>query len=389
MHVIEIKHLTKRYGGFTAVRDLSFTIDGSGVYGFLGPNGAGKTTTMNVMTGCLSPSEGTVVINGFDILEEPREAKSQMGYLPEQPPLYMAETPREYLTFVGEAKGLKGTELARQIEQVIAKTGLGAMSNRLISSLSKGYKQRVGIAQALLGNPEIIILDEPTVGLDPIQIIEIRELITQLGMTHTVILSSHILSEVQTLCAQILIISSGKLVCFDTPQNLEKTLAGRRGIRLIAHADATEARAALEPVEGLASVECRAAGESYTAVEIGLEGDDVYDVCTAIFFAFASAGLPIVEMMPQKSSLEEVFLELTDRDTNDSASESAGESASGNTNENTSEAPRTNVDAQPAPHTNLLPDEQMTQPESDTTHATEEDIERAFFFAEDTKEANA
>ena len=206
--MIKVEHLTKCYGDFTAVSDLSFEIDEGHVYGFLGPNGAGKSTTMNIMTGCLSATEGHVRIEGYDIFEEPKQAKRKIGYLPEQPPLYMNETPAEYLKFVGEAKGLKGGELQRQIEEILRQTKLEHVKDRLISALSKGYRQRVGIAQALLGNPKVIILDEPTVGLDPIQIIEIRDMIRQLGENHTVILSSHILAEVQAICETILIIGT-------------------------------------------------------------------------------------------------------------------------------------------------------------------------------------
>ena len=220
--MISVEHLTKCYGGFKAVDDLSFEIDEGHVYGFLGPNGAGKSTTMNIMTGCLSATEGSVKIDGYDIFEDAGKAKKLIGYLPEQPPLYMNETPMEYLRFVGEAKGLHGAELESHIEEVIHQTKIGDVKGRRISSLSKGYKQRVGIAQALLGNPRVIVLDEPTVGLDPMQIIEIRALIKELGQTHTVIFSSHILSEVQTICDRILIISKGRLVAFDEPENLEK-----------------------------------------------------------------------------------------------------------------------------------------------------------------------
>jgi len=197
--MIKVEHLTKYYGDFLAVNDLSFEIDEGHVYGFLGPNGAGKTTTMNIMTGCLSATSGHVQIGGFDIFEDPDHAKRLIGYLPEQPPLYMNETPLEYLRFVGEAKGLKGAELKQQVDKVIEQVKIQNVKGKRISALSKGYKQRVGIAQALLGNPKVIILDEPTVGLDPIQIIEIRDLIKQLGQDHTVILSSHILSEVQAI----------------------------------------------------------------------------------------------------------------------------------------------------------------------------------------------
>ena len=218
--MIEVSHLTKYYGSFLAVDDLSFTIKDGHVYGFLGPNGAGKSTTMNIMTGCLSPTEGKVTVCGYDILEQPLAAKRCIGYLPEQPPLYLNETPEEYLTFVGEAKGLRGGELRRQIDEVIDQTKLTPMRHRLISALSKGYKQRVGIAQALLGQPQVIILDEPTVGLDPLQIIEIRDLIRRLGEKHTVILSSHILSEVQAVCDKVLIISKGRLAAYDDTDKL-------------------------------------------------------------------------------------------------------------------------------------------------------------------------
>ena len=209
--MIKVEHLTKCYGELVAVDDLSFELDEGHVYGFLGPNGAGKSTTMNIITGCLAPTEGSVSIDGHDILEEPETAKRLIGYLPEQPPLYMSETPLEYLGFVGEAKGLRGAELQRQIADAVERTGIADVKNRLISTLSKGYKQRVGIAQALLGSPRVIILDEPTVGLDPIQIVEIRRLIRELGNEHLVIFSSHILSEVQAICERVLIISHGKL----------------------------------------------------------------------------------------------------------------------------------------------------------------------------------
>ena len=228
--MIQVSHLTKYYGDFLAVNDLSFEIQDGHVYGFLGPNGAGKSTTMNIMTGCLSPTDGTVKIGGFDILKQPEAAKKLIGYLPEQPPLYPNETPQEYLTFVGEAKGLRGKELREEIDSAVQSAGIENVRDRLIGTLSKGYRQRVGIAQALLGKPQVIILDEPTVGLDPIQIIEIRDFIKELGKTHTVILSSHILSEVQAVCEQVLIISKGKLVAFDAPENLEKLLLASNGV---------------------------------------------------------------------------------------------------------------------------------------------------------------
>ena len=229
--MIKVEHLTKYYGDFLAVDDLSFTIEEGHVYGFLGPNGAGKSTTMNILTGCLSATSDRVEIDGHDIFEEPGEAKHLIGYLPEQPPLYLSETPEEYLRFVGEAKGLRGGELTAQIEAVMEQVKIESVRHRRISALSKGYRQRVGIAQALLGDRKVIILDEPTVGLDPIQIIEIRDLIRQLGQEHTVIFSSHILSEVQAICDKILIIAHGKLVAFDDADNLEQSLTGSAELR--------------------------------------------------------------------------------------------------------------------------------------------------------------
>ena len=218
--MIQVNHLTKRYGKRTAVEDLSFTIE-KGVYGFLGPNGAGKSTTMNILAGCLAPTAGEVTIDGYDVFDKPAQAKSRVGYLPELPPLYAGMTAREYLAFVARAKGVKIPDLERQLEQVIARTGISDVADRLIGHLSKGYRQRVGIAQALLGEPAVIILDEPTVGLDPLQIMEIRALIRELGQERTVILSTHILGEVQAVCDHVLMIHQGRLVASGTLAELE------------------------------------------------------------------------------------------------------------------------------------------------------------------------
>lgn len=310
--MITVEHLTKRYGDFTAVSDLSFTIEEGHVYGFLGPNGAGKSTTMNIMTGCLSATEGTVRIGGYDIFEEPDQAKKLIGYLPEQPPLYMNETPLEYLRFVGEAKGVKGQELARQIENVISQTRLEEVKNRLISNLSKGYRQRVGIAQALLGNPKVIILDEPTVGLDPIQIIEIRDLIKQLGQEHTVILSSHILSEVQTICEQVLIIAKGKMVAFDEPGNLGKLLMESNAVSFIAEADEDEISEVLEEMDEVASWRMKKLETGSVRVDVKIEFGEISDVCRHLFFAFANKETALLELTSKKASLEDVFIELTE-----------------------------------------------------------------------------
>ena len=312
--MISVQHLTKRYGDFTAVDDLSFEIGEGHVYGFLGPNGAGKSTTMNIMTGCLSATGGHVRIDGHDIFEEPDKAKKLIGYLPEQPPLYMNETPAEYLRFVGEAKGLRGAELTGQIAQVIRQTKLEDVQNRCISALSKGYKQRVGIAQALLGNPRVIILDEPTVGLDPIQIIEIRDLIRELGQDHTVIFSSHILSEVQTICEKILIISKGKLVAFDTPENLEKQLLSPNEITLTTDATAEETRDILSQVEHLTDTQLETEESGLVVARITTDQEDIYAVSRALFFAFAEQHKPLLEMSLKKANLEDIFLELTEKD---------------------------------------------------------------------------
>ena len=311
--MISVEHLTKWYGDFKAVDDLSFEIDEGHVYGFLGPNGAGKSTTMNIITGCLSATSGSVKIDGHDILEEPKEAKKQIGYLPEQPPLYMSETPVEYLRFVAEAKGLKGEAVKKQIQEVIEQTGLEPVKNRRISALSKGYKQRVGIAQALLGNPKVIILDEPTVGLDPIQIIDIRNLIRDLGKDHTVIFSSHILSEVQTICDRILIIAGGKLIAFDKPENLEKQLLSRE-IVLVPEGSAEEAAETVKGLEHVTEVQVEYPDGGHPRIHVRTDLDDLYEMSGAIFHAFAAKDQTLLEMTLKKANLEDVFLELTEKE---------------------------------------------------------------------------
>lgn len=313
--MITVENLTKRYGDFLAVDDLSFTIEDGHVYGFLGPNGAGKSTTMNIMTGCLSATSGNVKIDGYDIFQEPNQAKRRIGYLPEQPPLYMNETPLEYLRFVGEAKGLRGVKLNEQLENVVRKTGILDVVNRRISNLSKGYKQRVGIAQALLGDPDVIILDEPTVGLDPLQIIEIRDLITHLGEDHTVILSSHILPEIQTICEKILIIAKGKLVAFDEPVNLEKTLTSSNEILFLTEASQETAGEILDELDLSGSLTEIAPDErdaAYNRVHLKISQEDIYGVTRKLFFAFAEKGSALLEMTTKKATLEDIFIELTE-----------------------------------------------------------------------------
>ena len=230
--MIEVRNLTKRYGSHLAVDHLNFTVGEGKIYGFLGPNGAGKSTTMNIMTGYLGATEGQVLINGHDILKEPEEAKKNIGYLPELPPLYMEMTVAEYLKFAAELKKIPKNKREAQIKEVMRLTKLKEVENRLIQNLSKGYRQRVGLAQAMLGFPEIIILDEPTVGLDPKQIIEIRELIRRLAKNHTVILSSHILAEVREVCDYVMIIANGRMVASDTPENLELLMSGAGRIEI-------------------------------------------------------------------------------------------------------------------------------------------------------------
>lgn len=308
--MIEVSHLTKRYGGHTAVSDLSFTIEKGRIYGFLGPNGAGKSTTMNIMTGCLAATSGDVKIDGFDIFESPMEAKRRIGYLPEQPPLYMDRTPREYLTFVARAKGIPEKQIRQQVERVLEVTQTADVADRLIAHLSKGYKQRVGIAQAILSDPEVVILDEPTVGLDPRQITEIRELIRTLGQEHTVILSSHILSEVQAVCQTILILSRGKLVACDTPKNLEKLFAGTHTVELTAEGTEEEICEILSQVPGIGQPEVTVK-DNLCEITLMPETAGETDLCRALFFAFAGAGHAIVRMQTTRASLEDVFLELT------------------------------------------------------------------------------
>ena len=311
--LIEVKNLVKRYGDHTAVDHLSFQVEEGQIYGFLGPNGAGKSTTMNIITGYLASTEGSVVINGRDILEEPEEAKKCIGYLPEMPPLYFEMTVREYLKFAAELKKIPKADRKQQIEEVMEMTKITDMQNRLIKNLSKGYRQRVGLAQAILGYPEINILDEPTVGLDPKQIIEIRDLIKSLSKKHTVILSSHILSEVSAVCDYILIISHGKLVASDTPENLAKLMEGENTLELTVKGSAEKTKQVLDTVPGIR--ECRVKkSEEENAVDVILHTEGDTDVREAIFYALAQNECPILRMQSVHVSLEDIFLELTSDD---------------------------------------------------------------------------
>lgn len=307
--MIEVSHLTKRYGNHLALSDLSFTIPNGQIYGLLGPNGAGKSTTMNILTGCLAATSGEVRIDGVDIFEDPMAAKRHLGYLPEQPPVYMDRTPWEYLRFVARAKGVKN--LAQEVDRVMDLTQIADVRDRLIRNLSKGYRQRVGIAQAILGDPDIIILDEPTVGLDPRQITEIRELIQKLGENKTVILSSHILGEVQAVCERLLILSKGKLVACDTPANLEKQMSSASALEIDVCASQEQAEKLLSRLPNVQSYRSKGTADR-CQIRLETEKEHLEDLSKAVFFALAEARMPILAMTPTKASLEDIFLELTE-----------------------------------------------------------------------------
>lgn len=311
--MIEVKHLTKKYGSGVAVSDLSFKVESGKIYGFLGPNGAGKSTTMNIIAGCLAPTEGQVLIGGYDICEEPDEAKRLIGYLPEQPPLYPDMTPEEYLTFVGRAKGLRGAELHEEIEYVMDATCIGGMRSRLIKNLSKGYKQRVGIAQAMLGSPEIIILDEPTVGLDPRQIIYIRSLIKKLGERHTVILSSHILSEISAVCDYVMLISHGKLVASSPIDDLGSALGEEKATEITVRGSVTQLSALLESIDAVDGYEIDPTDEE-GVLNARLTTEDEGALREQLFTALAGAGMTVYRIQPVTRTLEEMFLRLTQED---------------------------------------------------------------------------
>lgn len=331
--MIEVKNLVKRYGDHLAVDHLSFHVDKGQIYGFLGPNGAGKSTTMNIMTGYIASTEGEVLIDGHNILEEPEEAKKCIGYLPEQPPLYFDMTVWEYLKFAAELKKIKKSQRAEQVEEVMELTGISDMRNRLIKNLSKGYKQRVGLAQAILGYPEIIILDEPTVGLDPKQIIEIRELIKKLSEKHTVILSSHILSEVSAVCDYVMIINHGKLVASDTTENLSKMTLGSNTLELTIKGTKEEVNKLVSPLEMIRELEW-IQSEEEDCVNLKITTEERTDIREQLFYLMAEHKLPILKMKSTRISLEDIFLELTEEgnevvqeDSSEAASEEAEQAA--------------------------------------------------------------
>lgn len=314
--MIEVTNLVKRYGDHTAVDHLSFQIEKGKIYGFLGPNGAGKSTTMNMITGYIASTEGKVVIDGHDILEEPEEAKKCIGYLPEQPPLYFDMTVLEYMKFAADLKKIPKKERESMIEEVMDMVKITDMKNRLIKNLSKGYRQRVGLAQAILGYPEVIILDEPTVGLDPKQIIEIRSLIKELKKKHTVILSSHILSEVSAVCDYVLIISHGRLVASDTPDHLSRLAEGANTLNMLIKGEKELIENGLKEIDKVKETEL-VFNEEEGAWNVSVSTEEQEDIREEVFLKMAELHCPILEMKSKKVSLEEIFLELTESEKNE------------------------------------------------------------------------
>ena len=307
--MIEVQHLTKRYGPVTAVDDVSFTVERGEILGFLGPNGAGKTTTMRVLTGYMPPTGGRAIVAGYDVLEQPIEAKRRTGYLPETPPLYPEMTVREYLSFVAKIKGVPRGERKARVEEMMRKTHVDDMANRLCGKLSKGYRQRVGLAQALMHNPDVLILDEPTAGLDPKQIIETRQLIRGLGGDHTIILSTHILPEVSQTCHRVVIINRGKVVAVDTPDNLTSRLRGSETMYLQVDAAGADAEAVLQRVSGVKRVAVADTKQQVIGYEV--DSEPGRDVRRELAAAVVSRGWGLLEMRPMRMSLEEIFLHVT------------------------------------------------------------------------------
>lgn len=308
--MIQVIDVTKRYGQHVAVDHVNFTVEKGEILGFLGPNGAGKTTTMNIITGYISATEGTVRVDGFDILEEPEEVKKRIGYMPEFPPLYMDMTVQEYLDFVSDIKKIDKSTKKRSMEKIMDLVKIGDVRKRLIKNLSKGYKQRVGLAQALIGTPPVLILDEPTVGLDPKQIIEIRSLIKELGKEHTIILSSHILQEVSAVCGRVIIINKGKIVASDTPENLSKRLSGAGRLSLRVAGPEKQVLKLIRELEGVKNAEVQGVKEPGT-VDILVEAERDIDIRRPLFYALSRAEYPILYMRSVDLTLEEIFLQVT------------------------------------------------------------------------------
>ena len=308
--MIEVRNLVKDYFGHVAVNDLSFTVEAGEIVGFLGPNGAGKSTTMNIITGYISATSGQAIVNGYDIFEEPEKAKKSIGYLPEQPPLYPDMTVTEYLKFVAELKKVKKSERAKMIEDIMQLTKIDAVQDRLIKFLSKGYKQRVGLAGAIMGYPEVLILDEPTVGLDPSQIIEIRELIKSLSTKHTILLSSHIMQEISAVCDKIIIINNGQLMAYDTPDNIAKVMEESKELLVTVKGDINRVKESVESIQGIREAEYEA-GDNESEIRLIIKTHDNMDVREQLFNKMALMNTPILEMRYHEVSLEDIFLSLT------------------------------------------------------------------------------
>lgn len=315
--MIEVQHLSKRYGSFTAVDNVSFRAESGEILGFLGPNGAGKTTTMRIITGYMPATEGTAVVAGFDVFEKPIEAKKRTGYLPETPPLYPDMTVREYLMFVAKIKGIR-KDVKGRVEAVMKRTWVADMSERQCGRLSKGYRQRVGLAQAIIHEPEVLVLDEPTAGLDPKQIIETRQLIRELAGTHTIVLSTHILPEVAQTCKKVVIINKGKVVAEDTPDGLTERLHGSVSIYMQAQGPIDDVQRALQSVRGVSRVTVAEAKDDSGVFEVDSEKGS--DVRSELASAIVRGGWGLLEMRPMRVSLEDVFVSLmTEEKTADEA----------------------------------------------------------------------
>ena len=310
--MIEVQHLTKRYGPFTAVDDVSFKVERGEILGFLGPNGAGKTTTMRVLTGYMPPTEGKAIVAGYDVLEQPLEAKRRTGYLPETPPLYPEMTVNEYLTFCARIKGVPRGERKKQVSTAMERTRIADMAKRHCGKLSKGYKQRVGLAQALLNNPDVLILDEPTAGLDPKQIIETRRLIKELAGDHTIILSTHILPEVSQTCQRVVIIARGRVVAVDTPDNLTAKLQGSEAMYVEIDAQGRDAQPVLAQLPGVTRVSETATRPGHVAFEV--QSGQGQDIRRELAATIVGQGWGLLELRPMRMSLEEIFLSLTTED---------------------------------------------------------------------------
>lgn len=355
--MIEAKGLVKRYDNHLAVDHLSFTIEKGHIVGFLGPNGAGKSTTMNMITGYIAATEGTVTINGHDIYEEPQEAKKCIGYLPELPPLYQNMKVREYLLFVAELKGVARDEKEAMVEEIIQRVHLEEYANRLIKQLSKGYKQRVGLAQAIVGYPEVLILDEPTVGLDPLQIIEIRELIKELAKSHTIILSSHIMQEISAVCDTVMIINKGKLLVNDKTENLSQYISVSKGLQMEVQGDPEVIRTTLASVPEITNVVYKETLEGMP-VSFTAYAEEGTDVRAKLFPTLSAVNAFILTMKEEEMTLEDIFLQLT-KNHNEKIAEEAGQ-----------EAEKTDVETENVAET--LADSSETEAESDEEGGNEE-----------------